>query len=165
MGLPAATHLIVEGRTLKGRPRLTQVNEVSRDVRKHCKLVVRYRAALAYLTGGRVMNTYLKTACLGLALAFATPSGVMAGDPAPMPETRGMQGMDPALHEQWAKEGKQDPYKDCTPNADKAAHQAQHPMPDTRGMHHMDPKAHTMDCPGAKAPDPNAPPKHVHKAN
>lgn len=113
------------------------------------------------------MRTTLKVAGLALALAFTIPTGAMAEDKAPMPETRGMKDMDPALHDKWAKEGQPDPYKDCTPNPDKAAQQAEHPMPETRGMKNMDPKAHTVDCPEAAAPavDPNAPPKHVHKAN
>jgi len=82
---------------------------------------------------------------------------------APMPQTKGMQGMDPQLHDQWAKEGNQDPYKDCTPNAKAAAQQAKHPMPQTKGMQGMDPKAHTVDCPEPAIVKTDAP-KHVHKA-
>lgn len=106
------------------------------------------------------------TASLVLVLCLAAPAAATAEDQAPMPETRGMQGMDPALHDKWAKEGKQDPYKDCTPNAEKAAAAKAHPMPETKGMKGMDPKAHEVDCP--KAPvattDPKAPPKHEHKS-
>lgn len=82
---------------------------------------------------------------------------------APMPQTRGMQGMDPALHDQWDKQGPQDPYKDCKPNADKAEQMKDHPMPNTRGMSGMDPKAHEMDCPEAPPPNPDDNPPHVHK--
>ena len=103
-----------------------------------------------------------------LAFAVGMPMSGIAEDKekAPMPQTRGMQGMDPAAHEQWAKEGKQDPYKDCKPNAEKAAEQAEHGMPDTKGMKGMDPKAHEVDCPEPEVAkqDPNKPPKHVHKA-
>jgi hypothetical protein len=70
--------------------------------------------------------------------------------------------MDPALHDKWAKEDKQDPYKDCTPNAQAAAQQAEHPMPQTKGMQGMDPKAHTVDCPEAVV-EKSDKPKHVHK--
>lgn len=100
-----------------------------------------------------------------LTLAVGSPIAGFAEEKAPMPQTRGMQGMDPAAHERWAKEGKQDPYKDCKPNADKAAHQAKHPMPETRGMKGMDPKAHEVNCPEPEVAkqDPNKPPKHVHR--
>lgn len=110
------------------------------------------------------MRKLTVAAGLALALCLTAPMGVMAEDKAPMPQTKGMQGMDPALHEKWEKEGKQDPYKDCKPNAEKAAHQAKHPMPDTKGMKDMDPKAHEVDCPEAVV-NPNAKPKHVHKSN
>jgi hypothetical protein len=102
---------------------------------------------------------YTLAANLALALALvAAPA--MSGDKAPMPQTKGMQGMDPALHDKWATES-QDPYKDCTPNAEAAAIQARHPMPETRGMKGMDPKAHTMDCPEGHVR--TAKPAHVHK--
>jgi hypothetical protein len=99
-----------------------------------------------------------------LAAALIASGAWAADDPAkaPMPQTRGMQGMDPALHEKWAKEGKQDPYKDCKLNEKAAAAQARHPMPDTRGMKDMDPKAHVMDCPDPVVEKSDAP-KHVHK--
>ncbi|MFA5940947.1 MAG: hypothetical protein WC809_16450 [Sinimarinibacterium sp.] len=113
-----------------------------------------------------MMRTTLTNAGFALALILAATTGAMAEDKAPMPETRGMKDMDPALHDKWDKEGKQDPYKDCTPNAEKAAQQAEHPMPETRGMAGMDPKAHEVDCPEPviATPDPNAPPKHIHKS-
>ena len=100
-------------------------------------------------------------AALAMGLLAAGTAGAGEADKAPMPQTRGMQNMDPALHDQWAKEGPQDPYKDCTPNAEKAARQARHPMPDTRGMKGMDPKAHTVDCPEGYVR--TAKPAHVHK--
>lgn len=100
-----------------------------------------------------------------LTLAVGSPIAGIAEEKAPMPQTRGMQGMDPAAHERWAKEGEQDRYKDCTPNAEKAAHAKRHPMPDTKGMRGMDPKAHEVDCPEPEVSkqDPSKPPKHVHK--
>src|SRR5689334_8382899 len=81
---------------------------------------------------------------LALLLLVGTAPLWAGDDKAPMPQTKGMQGMDPALHDQWAKDGKQDPYKDCKPNAAAAAQQAAHGMPDTKGMKGMDPKAHTV---------------------
>ena len=97
-----------------------------------------------------------------IGLALALPTVATAEDKAPMPQTKGMAGMDPALHDQWAKEQGQDPYKDCTPNAQAKARQSKYPMPDTKGMKGMDPKAHEVDCPEAavKADDK---PRHVHK--
>lgn len=98
------------------------------------------------------------------ALAAATTLLVLAAAPAaadegaPMPQTRGMQGMDPRLHDQPA----QHPYAGCVPNAAKAAHQAAHPMPQTRGMQGMDPRAHTLDCPPAAVAKVGAQ-VHVHK--
>lgn len=102
----------------------------------------------------------------GAALALAAASSTLAEEKAPMPQTKGMQGMDPAAHERWAKEGEADPYKDCAPNGEKTAQQKEHPMPQTKGMQGMDPKAHTVDCPEPKVakPDRSKPPKHVHKA-
>ena len=76
-----------------------------------------------------------------------------------MPQTRGMQGMDPALHDQAAK----DPYAGCVRQEDAAAHQQVHPMPQTKGMQGMDPKAHEMQCPKGYAPAPATGP-HIHKA-
>lgn len=102
---------------------------------------------------------------LVMALCLAVSTSAVAQDQATMPQTKGMQNMDPALHEKWAKEEPQDPYKHCTPNARKAAQQDKHPMPQTKGMQGMDPKAHTVDCPQELgiSDGPNAPPKHVHK--
>ena len=99
-------------------------------------------------------------------LTLGTATVTLADEKAPMPQTKGMQGMDPALHDKWAEEGKQDRYKDCTPDPEKAAQQREHPMPQTKGMQGMDPTQHTVDCPEPKVakPDPDKPPKHVHKA-
>jgi len=102
--------------------------------------------------------------------AFMLAASLLAGnawaddkaEKAPMPQTKGMQGMDPKLHDKWDKEGKQDPYKDCTPNAEKAAQQAKHPMPDTKGMKNMDPKLHTVDCPEPVI-EKSDKPKHIHR--
>jgi len=103
---------------------------------------------------------------IGGALMLAT--SLLAGsaladdktEKAPMPQTKGMQGMDPALHD---KEGKQDPYKDCKPNEQAAAKQAKNPMPETKGMKGMDPKAHEVDCPEPVI-EKSDKPKHEHKA-
>lgn len=104
---------------------------------------------------------YLPESALGIAMLLALVLGtaaVAAEDKAPMPQTRGMQGMDPRSHDQPVKKS----FEDCVPNPDKAAQQAKHPMPDTKGMHGMDPKAHTMDCPeGYVVKDDK--PRHVHK--
>ena len=99
------------------------------------------------------------TLCATLVLAFSLViAPAFSDDKAPMPQTRGMAGMDPKLHEQPAK----DPYEGCVLNSDKAAQQAEHPMPDTKGMKGMDPKAHTVDCPAGYVPRKQA--AHVHKA-
>jgi hypothetical protein len=102
----------------------------------------------------------LKLTTLALLASIAATAVVAADDKAPMPQTRGMQGMDPRDHDKPAK----DAYADCTPNAEKVANQAQHPMPDTKGMHGMDPKAHTVDCPPAATDAKKDEAKHVHKA-
>ena len=109
-----------------------------------------------------MMNTkpFLAAAALMLALAVA-PLSALADDKAPMPQTKGMQGMDPKLHDQPAK----DPYEGCVRNPDKAAQQAKHPMPETKGMKGMDPKAHEMDCPeGYVRKTDKTKAEHVHKA-
>ena len=99
---------------------------------------------------------YVLVANLVFAAALAaTPA--LSRDKAPMPQTRGMQGMDPKLHDQAAK----DPYEGCVPNPDKAALQAEHPMPETRGMKGMDAKAHTVDCPAGYVAREK--PAHGHK--
>lgn len=85
------------------------------------------------------------TALVGAALLL--PLAALAADPAPMPQTRGMAGMDPKLHDQWEQQRGQDPYKDCVVSADARAQQARHPMPQTKGMAGMDPKLHTVSCP------------------
>ena len=99
---------------------------------------------------------YTLAATLSLALALVI-APAFSEDKAPMPQTRGMQGMDPKLHDQAAK----DPLADCVPNPERAAQQAKHPMPDTKGMKGMDPKAHTVDCPQGQVPREK--PAHVHK--
>jgi hypothetical protein len=105
-----------------------------------------------------MMKPFIYVAASTLALALALVAApALSDDKAPMPQTKGMQGMDPKLHDQAAK----DPYEGCVPNKDKAAQQASHPMPDTKGMKDMDPKAHTMDCPEGYVPP--AKPAHVHK--
>ena len=106
------------------------------------------------------MKTFSQScAAVMVALMMVLPSVTTADDKAPMPQTKGMAGMDPALHDQKA----QDPYKDCKPNAKAAADQAKHPMPETKGMKGMDPKAHEMDCPEAAVKTDDQP-RHVHKA-
>ena len=82
-----------------------------------------------------------------VAAALFLPVPAIAGDKAPMPQTKGMAGMDPALHDQWEQQRGQDPYKDCVIDAEAAAQQARHPMPQTKGMAGMDPKLHTVSCP------------------
>lgn len=104
----------------------------------------------------------LITATAGLILASlaALPVSSMADDKAPMPQTRGMQGMDPKLHDQPAK----DPYEGCTPKKQGATTDAG--MPQTRGMKDMDPKAHEVTCPEEPV-DPDSAvskQKHVHKS-
>lgn len=101
-------------------------------------------------------NFIITAASVALALFAAAP---FAADDAPMPQTRGMQGMDPAVHDQAVE-----PYKDCTPNAQKTKQQEKHPMPQTRGMQGMDPKAHTVDCPQAPAKPDDGKARHVHRS-
>ena len=100
---------------------------------------------------------YTMAATLALALSLAI-APALSEDKAPMPQTKGMQGMDPKLHDQAAR----DPLADCVPNPDKAAQQGKHPMPDTKGMKGMDSKAHTVDCPAGYVAREQ--PAHVHKA-
>ena len=97
---------------------------------------------------------------LALLASIAATAVVAADDKSPMPQTRGMQGMDPRDHDKPAKEA----WSDCTPNAGKAAVQAEHPMPQSKGMQGMDPKAHTVDCPPPAAPADDGKAKHVHKS-
>jgi hypothetical protein len=94
-----------------------------------------------------------------LVLAASLSAGAWAAEPekAPMPQTKGMQGMDPALHDRPAEKR----YEDCKPNPKKAAQQAAHPMPQTKGMQGMDPKMHEVDCP--EPTDERVKPAHVHR--
>lgn len=94
------------------------------------------------------MKTMFRGCAVVLAgVALSLPMLVTAGDKAPMPQTRGMAGMDPALHDQWEQQRGQDLYKDCVISAEATARQARHPMPQTRGMAGMDPKLHVVSCP------------------
>jgi len=105
-----------------------------------------------------MMKPFIYAAAANLALALAlVVAPALSEDKAPMPQTKGMQGMDPALHDQAAK----DPYEGCVANSDKSAQQTKHPMPDTKGMKGMDPKAHTVNCPEGYVPREQ--PAHVHK--
>ena len=100
---------------------------------------------------------FVRVAAATLALAAALVIGpALSQQAAPMPQTKGMQGMDPKQHDQVAPK----PYEGCAPSAQKAAQQAEHPMPQTKGMQGMDPKAHAMDCQEAA---PREQPAHVHK--
>jgi hypothetical protein len=106
----------------------------------------------------KMRNLKRLTTLAAAALLAVVAIPAMAEDKAPMPETRGMQGMDPKLHDAAAK----DPYEGCVASTDKAAQQAAHPMPDTKGMKGMDPKAHVVECPkGYVAKDSTQ--VHVHK--
>jgi hypothetical protein len=106
-----------------------------------------------------MFKAFLYAVAVNLALVAALViAPAVSADKAPMPQTKGMQGMDPQLHDQAAK----DPYEGCVPNPANAAGQARHPMPQTRGMQGMDPKAHTMDCPEGYVAKEQ--PAHVHKA-
>jgi hypothetical protein len=97
------------------------------------------------------------TICLAFAsLAYAADDGK-----APMPQTRGMQGMDPKFHDPANK-----PTITCTPKpgTEGMAHAPKdHPMPDTRGMKGMDPKQHMQDCVSSDEAAPVTPPIHQHK--
>lgn len=79
----------------------------------------------------------------------------------PMPQTRGMQGMDPKLHDPANK-----PTTTCVPKpgTEEMAHAPKdHPMPGTRGMQGMDPAQHMVDCESSdKAPPVKLGP-HQHK--
>ena len=95
---------------------------------------------------------YTMAASLALAVSLAA-APALSEDKAPMPQTRGMQGMDPALHGREAETL----YVGCVRNPEKAAQQDRHPMPQTRGMQGMDPRQHTMDCPAGYVPAEAAP--------
>lgn len=105
-----------------------------------------------------MISKTLTATAVALMLLAGAPTA-LADDKAPMPQTKGMRGMDPKLHDQKAK----DPLEGCVPNPDKAAQQAKHPMPDTKGMKDMDPKAHEVDCPQGYVRKTEQP-AHVHKA-
>ncbi len=84
-----------------------------------------------------------------------------AEDKPPMPQTRGMQGMDPKLHDPANK-----PTVTCTPKAgtEKMTHEPKdHPMPGTRGMQGMDPAQHMQDCESSDKAPPFERPIHQHK--
>jgi hypothetical protein len=96
------------------------------------------------------------------ATCFAVSGLVLAGDLPPMPQTRGMQGMDPKLHDPANK-----PTITCTPKPgtetmDHAP--ADHPMPQTRGMQGMDPAQHMSDCESSDKAPPVPKNPHVHRA-
>lgn len=106
----------------------------------------------------------MNTLSLGLVACCLALSGLAlaADDKAPMPQTRGMQGMDPKFHDQTAK-----PAADCVPKAgsEHMAHAPKdHPMPGTKGMKDMSPEQHMRDCqdPSPAAPIEKGP--HEHKA-
>lgn len=97
------------------------------------------------------------------AICIAVSSGIVfAGDPAPMPETRGMQGMDPKLHDPASR-----PTVTCHPKAgtegmDHAP--KDHPMPQTKGMQGMDPAQHMEDCESSDKAAPVTTGPHQHRA-
>lgn len=97
------------------------------------------------------------------ALCMAATSLLSAADDktAPMPQTRGMQGMDPKFHDPANQ-----PTITCVPKAgtEGMAHAPKdHPMPGTRGMQGMDPAQHMQDCESSdKAPPVELGP-HQHK--
>lgn len=97
------------------------------------------------------------TVCLALTSLVAA-----ADDKAPMPQTRGMQGMDPKLHDpaNW-------PVITCVPKAgtENMTHDPKdHPMPQTRGMQGMDPAQHMKDCHSSDEPAPVKLGPHQHKS-
>ncbi|MDP3858864.1 MAG: hypothetical protein Q8Q73_13995 [Stagnimonas sp.] len=100
---------------------------------------------------------------LSLAACCMALSGIScaADTKAPMPQTRGMQGMDPKLHDPANK-----PTITCTPKpgTEHMDHAAKdHPMPDTKGMKGMDPAQHMQDCKSSDAPAPVEQGPHEHK--
>lgn len=96
---------------------------------------------------------------MALALSAALPAGAEEGK-APMPQTRGMQGMDPSMHDRPAEKAQ----KDCKPSSENQAEMKKHPMPETRGMQGMDPKSHEMECLEEQTAKPDGKPQHRHKA-
>ncbi|MFA5941949.1 MAG: hypothetical protein WC809_21575 [Sinimarinibacterium sp.] len=100
---------------------------------------------------------------LGLAaMCWAVTGAVSAADDATtMPQTRGMQGMDPKFHDPANK-----PTVNCTPKAgmEHMAHAPEgHPMPETKGMKGMDPAQHMEDCVSSDALSPPKSGQHQHK--
>ncbi len=105
----------------------------------------------------------MKKLSLGFAVVCLAVTGLASAveDKAPMPQTRGMQGMDPAVHDPAAK-----PAMNCMPKpgSEKMDHAAKdHPMPDTRGMHGMDPAEHMQDCKNPNQTEPAEQGPHQHK--
>ena len=101
--------------------------------------------------------------CLSFAAFFmvASVSACATDDKAPMPQTRGMQGMDPKLHDpaNW-------PVITCVPKTgtESMTHDPKdHPMPQTRGMQGMDPAQHMRDCHSSDEPAPVKIAPHQHK--
>ncbi len=88
-------------------------------------------------------------------------SACAADGQAPMPQTRGMQGMDPRLHDHANL-----PVITCVPKAgtESMAHEpTDHPMPHTRGMQGMDPAQHMKDCHSSDEAAPVELGPHQHK--
>lgn len=105
----------------------------------------------------------MKRLTLSLAAAFMAISGLAAAGSAgpPMPQTRGMQGMDPKLHDPANK-----PTITCTPRPGTEAMDhapKDHPMPQTRGMQGMDPSQHMVDCESSDKAPPVPKNPHVHR--
>ena len=98
---------------------------------------------------------------LALCLAISLVGCATADETAPMAQTRGMQGMDPKLHD-----AAHAPTVTCTPKSSAAsmAHAPKdHPMPDTKGMHGMDPALHMQDCHSSDEPGKVHLGTHQHK--
>lgn len=99
---------------------------------------------------------------VALAAAFFVIANVAAtAADAPMPQTRGMQGMDPKMHDPANR-----PTVTCKPKPGTEAMQhsgKDHSMPDTRGMKGMDPAMHMQDCESSDQPAPVEKPVHQHK--
>ena len=99
---------------------------------------------------------------LALCLAVSMVGCATPDEKPPMPQTRGMQGMDPKLHDEANA-----PTVTCTPKASAAgmAHAPEdHPMPDTKGMHGMDPALHMHDCHSSDQPEQVQLGPHQHKS-
>lgn len=101
---------------------------------------------------------------IAIAVVCFSIAGTVAAaeDKAPMPETRGMQGMPPKAHDPANQ-----PKVTCTPKAgtENMDHDPKdHPMADTRGMHGMDPAQHMEDCVSSEKHAPVKKGPHQHKA-